>query len=183
MPHDKIKSAARARMAQTGEPYAAARRAVLGQHQDAAGRSGDQPPEPRLFLISYRQAGLDRPTAWFDTLLGSGPGRSGVLVGADQLRVRMGDFRLTVPRSQVRSVARSDADLRGTTGVHIGHGRLLVNGGPDGLVELNLDPPLRTGRGLSTLFTRARVNTLVLSLDDPDGFVAELTARPEPRAT
>ncbi len=104
-------------------------------------------------------------------------------MGADQLRVRMGDFRLTVPRSQVRSVARSDADLHGTTGVHVGHGRLLVNGGPDGLVELTLDPPLRTGRGLSTLFTRARVNTLVLSLDDPDGFVAELTARPEPRAT
>ncbi len=179
MPHDKIRSAARARMAQTGEPYAAARRAVLGQHQDAAGRSGDQPPqppEPRLFLIRYRQAGLDRPTAWFDTLLGSGPGRSGVLVGADQLRVRMGDFRLTVPRSQVRSVARSDADLHGTTGIHIGHGRLLVNGGPDGLVELTLDPPLRTGRGLSTLFTRARVDRLVLSLDDPEGFVAELTA-------
>lgn len=36
MPHDKIKSAARARMAQTGEPYAAARRAVLGQHQSFA---------------------------------------------------------------------------------------------------------------------------------------------------
>jgi hypothetical protein len=183
MPHDKIRSAARARMAQTGEPYAAARRAVLAQHQGAAGPSGDQPPEPRLFLIRYRQAGLDRPTAWFDTLLGSGPGRSGVLVSADQLRVRMGDFRLTVPRSQVRSVARSDADLHGTTGVHIGHGRLLVNGGPDGLVELTLDPPLRTGRGLSTLFTRARVDRLVLSLDDPEGFVTELTASPEPRAT
>src|ERR1700742_866516 len=180
MPHDKIRSAARARMAQTGEPYAAARRAVLGQHQNAAGRGGDQPPDPRLFLIRYRQAGLDRPTAWFDTLLGAGPGRSGVLVGADQLRVRMGDFRLTVPRARVRSVVRSDANLHGTTGVHVGHGRLLVNGGPDGLVELTLDPPLRTGRGLSTLFTRARVNQLVLSLEDPEGFVAELTASPGP---
>jgi hypothetical protein len=178
MPHDKIRSAARARMAQTGEPYAAARRAVLGQHQGAGGRPGDQPPEPRRFLIRYRQAGLDRPTAWLDALLGSGPGRSGVLVGADQLRVRMGDFRLTVPRAQVRSVARSDANLHGTTGVHISHGRLLVNGGPDGLVELTLDPPLRTGRGLSTLFTRARVDRLMLSLDDPEGFVAELTAGP-----
>jgi hypothetical protein len=178
MPHDKIRSAARARMAQTGEPYAAARRAVLGQHEDAAGRSGDQPREPRLFLIRYRQTGLDRPTAWLDALLGSGPGRSGVLVGPDQLRVRMGDFRLTVPRALVRSVTRSDADLYGTTGVHVGHGRLLVNGGPDGLVELTLDPPLRTGRGLSTLFTRARVDRLALSLEDPDGFVAELTASP-----
>jgi hypothetical protein len=33
------------------------------------------------------------------------------------------------------------------------------------------------------LFTRARVDRLVLSLDDPGGFVAELTASPEPRAT
>lgn len=31
MPHDKIKAAARKRMAETGEPYAAARRAVTGQ--------------------------------------------------------------------------------------------------------------------------------------------------------
>src|ERR1700742_2166042 len=113
MPHDKIRSAARARMAQTGEPYAAARRAVLREHQ----RAGEQPapgrgpgqagPEPGWFPIIYRRAGLDRPTAWLDTLLGSGPGRSGVLVSADQLRVRMGEFRLTVPRSSVRSVARS----------------------------------------------------------------------------
>src|ERR1700759_5722784 len=113
MPHDKIRSAARARMAETGEPYAAARRVVLREHQ----RAGEQPapdhgpgqpgPEPGWFPISYRRAGLDRPTGWLDTLLGSGPGRSGVLVSADQLRVRMGEFRLTVPRSSVRSVARS----------------------------------------------------------------------------
>ena len=179
MPHDKIKSAARARRAQTGEPYAAARRAVRSEHPDAS-RSGPQPPGPRRFLIRYRQAGLDRPTAWLDTLLGAGPGRSGVLVGADQLHVRMGDFRLTVPRSRVRSVTCSDANLHGTTGVHASRGRLLVNGAPDGLVELTLDPPVNTGRGLSTLFTRARVDTLVLSLDDPEGFVTELTASPEP---
>jgi len=37
MSHDKIKAAARQRMAETGEPYAAARRAVAGGHQ-AAGR-------------------------------------------------------------------------------------------------------------------------------------------------
>jgi phage shock protein A len=39
MPHDKIKAAARERMAQTGEPYAAARRAVVTEHQSAAGES------------------------------------------------------------------------------------------------------------------------------------------------
>jgi hypothetical protein len=41
MPHDKIRAAARKRMAQTGEPYTAARRAVVSEHQ-AAG--ADSPP-------------------------------------------------------------------------------------------------------------------------------------------
>ena len=36
MSHDKIKSAARERMAKTGEPYAAARREVIREHQAAA---------------------------------------------------------------------------------------------------------------------------------------------------
>jgi phage shock protein A len=33
MPHDKIRAAARKRMAETGEPYAAARRAAVAEHQ------------------------------------------------------------------------------------------------------------------------------------------------------
>ena len=36
MPHDKITAAARKRMAETGEPYAAARRAVVNEHQGGA---------------------------------------------------------------------------------------------------------------------------------------------------
>ncbi len=39
MPHDKIRAAARKRMAETGEPYAAARRAVVTEHQGASGQS------------------------------------------------------------------------------------------------------------------------------------------------
>ena len=35
MSHDKIRAAARKRMAGTGEPYTAARRAVIGEHQAA----------------------------------------------------------------------------------------------------------------------------------------------------
>jgi len=42
MPHDKIRAAARKRMAKTGEPYTAARRAVVSEQQ-AAG-SGSPPP-------------------------------------------------------------------------------------------------------------------------------------------
>jgi hypothetical protein len=39
MSHDKIRAAARRRMAETGEPYAAARRAVVAEHQAAAGQT------------------------------------------------------------------------------------------------------------------------------------------------
>jgi phage shock protein A len=42
MSHDKIRAAARKRMAETGEPYAAARRAVISEHQAA----GAQIPPP-----------------------------------------------------------------------------------------------------------------------------------------
>ena len=48
MPHDKIRAAARKRMAQTGEPYTAARRAVVSERQ-AAG-AGDPPPGARYTL-------------------------------------------------------------------------------------------------------------------------------------
>ena len=36
MPHDKIKDAARRRMAETGEPYTVARRKVTEEHQTPA---------------------------------------------------------------------------------------------------------------------------------------------------
>jgi hypothetical protein len=42
MSHDKIRSAARKRMAETGEPYTAARRAVVGERRAA----GDEVPPP-----------------------------------------------------------------------------------------------------------------------------------------
>jgi hypothetical protein len=42
MPHDKIRAAARKRMAATGEPYTAARRAAVSEHQGAG--AGNPPP-------------------------------------------------------------------------------------------------------------------------------------------
>ena len=39
MSHDKIRAAARERMAQTGEPYAAARRAVIREYHQAASKN------------------------------------------------------------------------------------------------------------------------------------------------
>ena len=189
MSHDKISAAARRRMAETDEPYAAARRAVIREHQAGAevgagagagagpgardGARDGAAREPRWFAISYRERGLDRMTAWLDTLLfRSGPGVAGAEIGTTEIRVRMGSFRLDIPRSSVRAVWRSHADVHGTTGVHGGRGRWLVNGSPDGLVELAIDPPCYLAPGIDTLFRRAKVERLILSLADPDGFIA-----------
>ncbi|HEY5359358.1 MAG TPA: hypothetical protein VIJ82_17035 [Streptosporangiaceae bacterium] len=162
MSHDKIKAAARERMAKTGEPYAAARRGVLD--------------ERRFFPISFDTAGLDWITKSLDTLFGGGPGKSGVWVFPGHLHIRMSTFRLDVPRSSVRSLTRSEARLHGTTGVHIVRGRAIINGCAGGLVEFVVDPPLRTGRDLSTVFFRQRVNSIVLSMVDPDGFIAAVSS-------
>jgi hypothetical protein len=152
-------------MAETGESYATARRRVIADQQTPAGT--------QRFLIRYDETGLDRITGWLDALLfRTGPGVAAVTVGDGQLRVRMGDFRQSVPLSSVRAVARSDANLHGTTGVHATRGRLLVNGSAHGLVQVALDPPSYTSRSLTTGFFRARIDTLMLSLADPDGFVA-----------
>jgi hypothetical protein len=164
MSHDKIKAAARRRMTMTGEPYAAARRAVLD--------------EQRFFPISFDTAGLDWLTKSLDTLFGGGPGKSGVSVFGDHLHVRMSTFTIDVPLGSVRSMMRSEAKLRGTTGVHIVRGRAIINGCAKGLVEFEVDPPLRTGRGLSTGFMRQRVDRIVLSLDDPEGFIEAVQRRP-----
>lgn len=168
MAHDKIKAAARRRMAETGEPYAAARREVIREFR-AAG-SSNPAGEPGWFAISYD--GLGRFTAWMDTLQGRGRDRWRIEVDAGELRLRMGDFKVEVPRASVRRAARSSRQLRGTYGVHSRGSSWLVNGSADGLVEIEIDPPCRTERSPSTLFRRMQVTELVVSLVDPDGFIA-----------
>jgi hypothetical protein len=171
MSHDKIRAAARQRMAETGEPFAAARRAVIKEHQAAGGQI--PPSAPQWFAISYSRAGLDKITAWLDTLLfRAGPGVSGVQVDGGEIRVRMGSFKLDIPRGSVRSIKRSQARVRGTTGVHGGRGRWLVNGSADGLVELAIEPPCYLAPGIDTLFRRQKVNLLIVSVIDPDGLIA-----------
>jgi hypothetical protein len=122
------------------------------------------------FAISYDAARLA-------TVVGAGPHSSGVEVDPDEIRVRMGpDFRLDIPRGRVRSVKRSPdrAEAGGELGVHGGWGRWLVTGSSDGLVELTIEPPCYSDRGLSTLFRKVKVSSLILSLVDPDGFIAAL---------
>jgi hypothetical protein len=173
MSHDKISAAARKRMAETGEPYATARRAVIREHQAA----GDHIPAPgaQRFAISYSDAWSGRLTDSLDRLLfHAGRGVSGVEVDAEEIRVRMGSFRLDIPRSSVRSVRRSQARVGGTAGVHGKSGRWLVNGSAEGLVELAVDPPCYIAPSIDTLFGLgpSRVDQLTVSLDDPDGFIA-----------
>ena len=171
MSHDKIRAATRQRMAETGDSYAAARREVIREHQAA----GSEIPrsDTQWFAISYSRAGMDKITAWMDTFVGRGPGKSGVEVRPEEIRVRMGSYKFDMPRQSVRSVSRSPEKLRGTTGVHMNKkGQLLINGSPDGLVEVSIDPPCHTDRTPSTMFVKERVNSLLLSLEDPDGFIA-----------
>jgi hypothetical protein len=171
MPHDKIRAAARKRMAETGEPYATARREVIKNYQGAgAGPGAASSSSARWFAIDYSDMG--RISLWDETRRGGGPGRGGVEVDSAVLRVRVPDFRLDIPRSSVRSAARSDHQTRGTIGVHGRRGRWLVNGSQDGLVELVIDPPCYLPRQLSTVFRKMKVSSLIISLVDPDGFIA-----------
>src|SRR5215472_15136187 len=66
MSHDKTRAAARRRMTETGEPYAAARRAVVSEHQAAAG----QVPPPTAGY-SLRMSGEIHD--WLADLRGSDP--------------------------------------------------------------------------------------------------------------
>jgi len=184
MSHDKIRAATRKRMTETGEPYAAARRAVIKEHQATGGQN---PPPPivgqaspagaKWFAISYSDSWSGRLSESMDRLLfRAGRGVSGVEVDAGQIRVRMGSFKLDIPRGSVRSVQRSHAKVGATTGVHAhgGRGGWLVNGSAEGLVELAIDPPSNVAPSIDTLFGLgpSRVNQLTVSLDDPDGFIA-----------
>jgi hypothetical protein len=170
MAHDKIKAAARRRMAETGESYATARREVIREFR-AAG-SSDPTGDPERFAISYSDMGPI--SAWSDTLLGGGPAGGRIEIHTDELRLRMADFKVNVPRASVRRAARSSHRTRGTIGVHAKGSSWLANGSADGLVEIEIDPPCRTERSLSTFFRRMEVDELIVSLVDPDGFITAL---------
>jgi hypothetical protein len=168
MSHDKIKAAAHKRMAETGESYATARREVIKNHQESGATASSS--STRWFALDYSDMG--RVSLWDATRRGGGPGRGGVEVDSAVLRVRVPDFHLDIPRSSVRSAARSERQTRGTIGVHGRRGRWLVNGSHNGLVELTIEPPCYTPRNLSTVFLKMRVSSLIISLVDPDGFIA-----------
>src|ERR1700739_4388888 len=104
MSHDKIKAAARKRMAETGEPYATARREVIKNYQQSGASASSS--GSAWFAISYSDMG--RASLRASRLRDQGPGRGGVEVDSTMLRVRMADFHLDIPRGSVRSAARSE---------------------------------------------------------------------------
>ena len=57
MSHDKIKAAARRRMAKTGEPYAAARRQAIAEHSGASGTSAVSAEDVPAAAAAYRERG------------------------------------------------------------------------------------------------------------------------------
>jgi hypothetical protein len=171
MSHDKIRAAARKRMAETGEPYAIARREVIKDHQEAGATASSN---ARWFGIDYSDMG--RISLWDETRRGGGPGRGGVELDSTVLRVLVPGFHLDIPRASVRSATRSALRTR-SIGVHGGRGRWLVNGSYSGLVELTIEPPCFLPRQPSTLFRKTRVDSLTISLVDPDGFIAAVEGK------
>jgi hypothetical protein len=103
-------------------------------------------------------------------LVGMGPARSGVWVGQDSVRVRMGwGFRAEFPRASVRAI-RPDTGAVTGWGVHGWRGRWLVNGSSSGLVRLEIEP------GVQAWVTGVpvRLRTLRLSLAAPGALTSLL---------
>jgi hypothetical protein len=105
---------------------------------------------------------------WLLAVLGMGPRRSHVDLGPASLEVRLGwAFRASIPRSSIAGVRRH-GDTWWGIGVHGGRGRWLVNGSVRGIVAVDLDPPVRA----RVVGFPVTLRTLLVSLDDPDAFVA-----------
>jgi hypothetical protein len=111
---------------------------------------------------------------WLLSPLGLGPSHSGVELYQGFVRVRMGwAFRADVARSSIAAARRSPRTIRWTAGAHTDfRGRWLVNGAGSGIVELTIDPPAEGWSGGFPI----RPRSLMVALEDPDGFLAALGA-------
>jgi hypothetical protein len=102
------------------------------------------------------------------------PSTSFVEMDDDSLHVRLGwAFSARVPR---RLVARAGPGkpprIPLTAGAHGWNGRWLVNGAPDGIVDVELTEPVRAHVAGFPI----RLKVLSVSLEDPDAFLALLGA-------
>ena len=93
-------------------------------------------------------------------------------VDAGTVDVRMGlAFRASLPLGTVVQAARYDGRVWGW-GVHGWRGRWLVNGSSHGLVTLTIAPPAPA----RVLGIPVHLRQLIVSLEDPEGFLAQVTA-------
>jgi hypothetical protein len=105
------------------------------------------------------------------------PSASFVELDDDTVHVRLGwAFSARIPR---RLVARAGPGrsprIRLTAGAHGWNGRWLVNASPDGIVRLELAERVRA----YTAGFPVRLKELLVSLEDPDGFLRALGAPTE----
>lgn len=108
----------------------------------------------------------DRWCGWLLGLLGMGRRFAHITVGSDVVDVRMGwGFHVRIPRAGIRHVAQVERPFIGW-GVHGWRGRWLVNGSLQGVVAVEIDPPVRA----RVVFVPVRLRTLYLSLADPEAF-------------
>ena len=104
-------------------------------------------------------------------VLGMGPGLSGVELGDTEMKVRMGwAFSARVPRTSLTGAGLVTGRVGGI-GVHGFRGRWLVNGSMAGIVGIDIKP---AGRARVLGFP-VKLHYLMLSLENPDAFVAALS--------
>ena len=98
------------------------------------------------------------------------PSNAFVELGDDTIVVRMAwAFSARIPRRLVaRAGPGKPPTIRLTAGAHGWAGKWLVNGAPDGIVDVELTEPVRAFVAGFPI----RLKVLSVSLDDPDGFLA-----------
>jgi hypothetical protein len=117
------------------------------------------------FPIRY---GVFRPLL---SVLGAGPGVSGISLDGERLRVRMGwSFRTEIPVASITGAERYRG-LVGGIGVHGWRGRWLVNGSAKGVVSVRIDPPAPA----RVLGVPVKLRTLQVSVEEPEEFIAALS--------
>ena len=102
------------------------------------------------------------------------PSGSFVELDADTIHVRLGwAFSARIPRRLVKKAGPGKPPtIRFTAGAHGWAGRWLVNGAPDGIVDVELTEPVRAAVSGFPI----RLKVLAVSLEDPDRFLAALGA-------
>ncbi len=109
-------------------------------------------------------------------ILGMGPSRSRVEIDRTTVRVRMGwAFRARIDRASIVR-AFADSNKYGGIGVHGWRGSWLVNGSVSGIVTIEFDPPAPA----RVMGYPIRLRTLYVSLENPEGFLAQLAGSAGP---